>query len=93
MGCFVITRCLDNGETVLDYLSKNGYSWVESGAVAKWFHSEKEAYQFVEKRPGVCENVFVRSYDPVDTLLHPTEADRQALLQEAMRKALAGDQE
>ncbi len=90
LDLFVITRSVDGGKTALDYLSKDSYGWVESGALAKWFRSEEEAQQFVEEHSHQFETVFIKPYDPIDTLVNPTETDRNAVIQDVLVGMLTG---
>ncbi len=91
MSCFVITRSVDGGKTILDYLDPSGYSWVESGAVAKWFHSEEEAQIYLDTSSiffNLNKNLFIKPYDPIETLVNPTDTDRNAMVQNVLRGML-----
>ncbi len=91
-NCFVITRSADGGKTILDYLSKdNDYTWVESGAIARWFHSEEEAQIHLDTGYSslkLNKNLFIRPYDPIDTLVNPTETDRNVMVQNVLKGML-----
>ena len=92
MSCFVLTRSFDGGKTTADYLGKNGYDFVESGAVAMWFKSEHEAEIYLDTSSHWFKannpSLFVKSYDPVETLVNPTKTDRATMIQDALRGML-----
>ena len=90
MNTFVIGRSVDGGKTAMDYLSQEEHSWVESGAVAKWFHTAKEAVEYAEEHEHICKNAFIFPYDPVETLVNPSETDRASMLQNALKAFLVG---
>ena len=89
MNCFVIARSIDGGKTAMDYLGTSWYWWVGSGAVARWFHTAQEAQVHIDERQHICPNAFVFPYNPIETLVNPTETDRTAMVQDALRGMLA----
>jgi hypothetical protein len=89
MTVYVIGRSIDEGETIHAYLGETGYNWVESGAVAKWFDTAEEAAEYVEQHQWVCEHTYIKPYEPVETLVNPSEADRTAMVQDALKGMLA----
>ncbi len=87
MGTFVIVLYLgrfDDPETVKQYQA--GWQWVDSPATAQWFHSEAEAHA-APKLPG-WSHARVEPYDPVGTLVNPTEIDKTCMAQDALRGML-----
>lgn len=63
MEAYVIARMI--GEKPLDYLHRNGYSWTESPAVAKWYHTEAEAEDDREHQAHMhAGDIQVLPYDP-----------------------------
>ena len=89
MDIFVIGRSIDEGKTLHAYLGKNGCTWEESGAVAMWFDTAKEAAEYVEEHQWVCEHTYIKPYNPIETLVNPTSTDRTAMVQDVLKGMLA----
>ena len=87
MPTFVIYRSFDGGKSASEYLMEDGREWSESPAVAKWFHTEVEAEKHNDE--GYFRHpVYIKEYDPTDTLLNPTETDRGAMVRQQLQSLL-----
>lgn len=86
MELFVIARVV-NGQPI-DYLREDGYRWIETPALAKWYSSTLEVQADYEKWMKTYPTVQVLPYDPIKTLLNPTAVDRTVLLQEHLEGLL-----
>jgi hypothetical protein len=84
MEVFVLARVIDGNP--VDYLKEDGFSWIESPTVARWYNSEEEAAEDFKRCAARYPVVQLLSYDPLKSLANPTEIDRSVAYREYLQR-------